>query len=465
MSLRYAVTILVLMCLALMAGCGKSEPTGTPPATATLTGTDILRTIATELPATAPSPSPISTPTETARPTRVASPTPTALTTPQTGVPTPSTIAPPLSLVDRTAADLSQSASKEVGGLTITILYDNNAYDGRLKTEWGFAALVEYGEHTLLFDSGADGPTLLDNMAHLGFDPRVIEVAVISHDHGDHTGGLEGLLDTGVRPKVYVPAAFPTRFKENVRLHTELVEVGAPLEILPGVYSTGELGSTIVEQALVVETQEGIVVITGCAHPGIVSMVRQAQQVAEGKIALVLGGFHLGRANRSQLDRILADFRQSGVKHVAPTHCTGEGAIAPFAEAYGADYIQAGAGRVIRVESGSIGDAAGKMPDYWPTRGWRTSTPEGQGMDSGLLAEMLGVIHEERYDIDSVSVIRNGYLVADATVYPFRADSKHVIRSCTKSLVSALIGIAIEKSYIEGIEGNLSLSYLKRIWW
>jgi 7,8-dihydropterin-6-yl-methyl-4-(beta-D-ribofuranosyl)aminobenzene 5'-phosphate synthase len=234
--------------------------------------------------------------------------------------------------------------------LRISVLYDNNAYDARLKTEWGFAALVEYVGHTLLFDTGGDGPMLLGNMARMGLDPQMIEVVVISHDHGDHTGGLEGLLDTGVRPTVYVPAAFPSRFKDNVRSRTELVEVGDPLEILPGVYSTGALGSTIVEQALVVETQTGIVVITGCAHPGIVDVVRQAQDVAEGEIALVLGGFHLGRVHPSQLERIVADFRQLGVKRVAPTHCTGEDAIAAFAEAYGADYIHGGVGRVIVVE-------------------------------------------------------------------------------------------------------------------
>ncbi|UCG79871.1 MAG: serine hydrolase [Desulfobacterales bacterium] len=89
---------------------------------------------------------------------------------------------------------------------------------------------------------------------------------------------------------------------------------------------------------------------------------------------------------------------------------------------------------------------------YWPTEGWRTSTPEEQGMDSETLADMLHTIQERGYDIDSVSVIRNGYMVVDAYVHPFSPGSKHVIHSCTKSIISALVGIAIEKGYIKSVE-------------
>ncbi|HEY5672029.1 MAG TPA: serine hydrolase [Anaerolineales bacterium] len=73
-------------------------------------------------------------------------------------------------------------------------------------------------------------------------------------------------------------------------------------------------------------------------------------------------------------------------------------------------------------------------------------------MDSELLAEMMVAILERGYEIDSVSIIRNGYLVADVSVYPFRPNTKHVIHSCTKSIVSILIGIAIEQGYIEGVQ-------------
>ena len=89
---------------------------------------------------------------------------------------------------------------------------------------------------------------------------------------------------------------------------------------------------------------------------------------------------------------------------------------------------------------------------YWPTAGWRSSTPEEQGMDSGLLSAMLGEILEKNYEIDSVTVVRNGYMVADVSIHPFSSTSKHNIYSCTKSVVSALVGIAIDQGYIEGLQ-------------
>ena len=73
-------------------------------------------------------------------------------------------------------------------------------------------------------------------------------------------------------------------------------------------------------------------------------------------------------------------------------------------------------------------------------------------MDSEMLADMLETIQEKDFDIDSVVVVRNGYMLVDATVYPFKPGSRHIIYSCTKSVVSALIGIAIDKGYIKGVD-------------
>ena len=96
--------------------------------------------------------------------------------------------------------------------------------------------------------------------------------------------------------------------------------------------------------------------------------------------------------------------------------------------------------------------ATPEPPTYWPTEGWRTSTPEEQGMDSEMLADMLETVKEQDYDVDSVVVVRHGYMVVDATVYPFKPGSRHIIYSCTKSVVSALVGIAIDEGYIEGVD-------------
>jgi 7,8-dihydropterin-6-yl-methyl-4-(beta-D-ribofuranosyl)aminobenzene 5'-phosphate synthase len=196
----------------------------------------------------------------------------------------------------------------------------------------------------VLFDTGGDSATLLGNMAKVDLDPEAIDAVVLSHIHGDHTGGLMGLLDSGARPTVYMPAAFPASFKADVRARTDLVEVTGPMEVMPGVYTTGQVGSGIVEQALVVETSAGLVIVTGCAHPGIVEMVRRAKEVTAGEVALVMGGFHLGGASRGQIEGIIAEFHRLGVEQVAPCHCTGDQARRMFAEAFGTGCTLAGVG-------------------------------------------------------------------------------------------------------------------------
>jgi CubicO group peptidase (beta-lactamase class C family) len=90
--------------------------------------------------------------------------------------------------------------------------------------------------------------------------------------------------------------------------------------------------------------------------------------------------------------------------------------------------------------------------DYWPTEEWQYTTPEEQGINSELLAEALLVIQKEDYDIDSMLVIRHGYIVADAYLYPTRQTTKHHLYSVTKSFISALTGIAIDEGYIAGVD-------------
>jgi 7,8-dihydropterin-6-yl-methyl-4-(beta-D-ribofuranosyl)aminobenzene 5'-phosphate synthase len=237
--------------------------------------------------------------------------------------------------------------------LTITIVYDNNTYDPRLRTAWGFSCLIEYRGQVILFDTGGDAPKLLANMATLGIDPSEIEAVVLSHNHGDHTGGLSGLLPVaGDDLTVFVPHSFPARFKDAVRTRAQLVEVTKPREIGEEVYTTGELGTGIIEQSLVVNTDEGLVVVTGCAHPGIVEVVRKAKALSDDEVYVVLGGFHLGGKSRKEIEGIHSEFRRLGVQKVAPCHCTGEQAIRMFRQEYGGDFIQAGAGKVIRVLCG-----------------------------------------------------------------------------------------------------------------
>ncbi len=226
--------------------------------------------------------------------------------------------------------------------LKVTVLYDNTAIDSRLKPDWGFAALVEYGTHTLLFDTGAVGSILLDNMRELGVKPQSIEAIVLSHEHGDHTSGLQALMDAGDRPTIYTPFKVTNDFKERLHIQTNVVEVTGPLTIFPGVHLT-RTQVFPVEQTLALETRDGTAVLIGCAHPGLATMVRLALAAAPGRIRLVAGGFHVQTIGKSEL----AELRQLGVESVMPTHCTGQDAIKQFQAEYGDAFVAGGVGRTV----------------------------------------------------------------------------------------------------------------------
>jgi 7,8-dihydropterin-6-yl-methyl-4-(beta-D-ribofuranosyl)aminobenzene 5'-phosphate synthase len=250
----------------------------------------------------------------------------------------------------------TETAEKETDmpvthSLTITIVFDNNLLDSRLKSTWGFSALIEYQDQILLFDTGGDGSILMENMRILGIDPENIDSVVLSHAHRDHTGGLGALLGTGARPIVYIPPSFAASFKNQVSALTEVTEVTPGYQIAERMFSTGEMGKDIPEQALVITTEDGLVIITGCAHPGIVEIVTQARSIFDEPVQLVLGGYHLRSKSEAEIEAILKDFRRLGVKKVAPSHCTGDYAIAMFAAEFGDDFILAGVGKTIQLEN------------------------------------------------------------------------------------------------------------------
>jgi len=250
---------------------------------------------------------------------------------------------------NRAAAAAEKTAgSKANSTLKITVLYDNFHHSGDLRTNWGFACLVELGDTVVLLDTGGDSATLMHNIDELGIDLKRVQVLVLSHDHGDHTGGLQGVLERCPGLKVYACDSFSPRTKREVKAHGgELVDVTGPMEIAPGIHSTGELGAAIHEQSLVVVTGNGIVVITGCAHPGIVGIVRKAKQIVDGDVLLVMGGFHLMGTAEKVVARAASDLKDLGVRQVSPTHCIGESAMEQFSEAFGENFIPGGVGLVV----------------------------------------------------------------------------------------------------------------------
>ena len=232
----------------------------------------------------------------------------------------------------------------------LTVLYDNYPFQDGCVADWGFSVLIEGLEKTILFDTGTREDLFLKNIEVLKIDLEKIDLVVISHDHGDHTGGLPAFLRKKAGIPVYIPfganAALQAVVKEKGGL---VIPVKEPLTFFPGVLSTGDLGEAIHEQALVLDTPKGLIVVTGCAHPGIVRILEKAREVGKKDIWMVLGGFHLARTAPAEVEKIIVRFKELGVQRVGATHCTGDAAIGMFRKAYGPDFVEMGVGRKIEL--------------------------------------------------------------------------------------------------------------------
>jgi 7,8-dihydropterin-6-yl-methyl-4-(beta-D-ribofuranosyl)aminobenzene 5'-phosphate synthase len=236
---------------------------------------------------------------------------------------------------------------------TLTVLFDNtlNTASGSACTAgWGFSALIEGVGRTILFDSGAEEAVFQKNVAALNVDLKKVDLVFISHDHDDHTAGLGVMLGKRAGVPVYVPAAADAGFQAGVRgKGGKVIAVKDPQLLFPSVLSTGDLGNAIHEQALVIDTPRGLVVVTGCAHPGIVSILEKAKVVGKKDVWMVVGGFHLYQTPPAAVEAIIARFKELGVQRVGATHCTGDPAIAMFRKAFGAGFVELGVGRKVQL--------------------------------------------------------------------------------------------------------------------
>ncbi|MBN1546999.1 MAG: MBL fold metallo-hydrolase [Syntrophaceae bacterium] len=242
-----------------------------------------------------------------------------------------------------------QPAAGSTAGGVITVLYDNNRLNLGLKARWGFSCLVEGYEKSILFDTGGDSSVLLYNMGRLGIKPSKIEVIILSHNHSDHTGGARGFLMENNDVLVYLPNSFPGSFKQMLAsLGAHVKEISGAKKLFHGVYTSGELGNNLIEHSLIIKTDAGLVIITGCAHPGVVEIIQKAKEITgENKIYLVMGGFHLAGEPTSRIKSILEEFKCLSVQKAAPCHCSGDEARRLFKQAYAANCIECGVGKRI----------------------------------------------------------------------------------------------------------------------
>jgi len=238
----------------------------------------------------------------------------------------------------------------EDGTMRLTVVFDNYAGSDEYRTGWGFACVAQVAGTTVLFDTGADGDMLVGNMAAAGISPEEIDMVVLSHIHGDHTGGLDDIVALNPGVTVYAPPCFPESFGNDVRRRgAEFVEAAPGQRLAEHVLTTGQVDGPVGEQALVLEAAGGLVVITGCAHPGVDRMVAAAKQRCGGGVGLVFGGFHLGGASRARIEEIARSLQAMGVQRAGPCHCSGDSARQVFAELFGEGYLDVHVGSRLQI--------------------------------------------------------------------------------------------------------------------
>lgn len=182
---------------------------------------------------------------------------------------------------------------------------------------------MEEYNRKILFDTGANGSILLENMKKLNIDPTMIDIIFISHSHGDHVGGLLDVLRIH-QTKVYVPSSCSKHFRG-----TDFVSVKDPVQIYENIFSTGELGK--IEQSLLIKKRTGVVVIVGYSHPRVKNILDVASQF--GKVTALIGGLH-GFNNFNLIKDVL---------YVCPAHCTRN--KSKIRQLFPSKYIGGGTGR------------------------------------------------------------------------------------------------------------------------
>ncbi|MCM8776520.1 MAG: MBL fold metallo-hydrolase [Candidatus Omnitrophica bacterium] len=228
--------------------------------------------------------------------------------------------------------------------MNIKLLVDKKVPSREYASGWGFSAFIN---GRVLFDTGCDGKRLLKNMAKMEIDIERIESVVISHNHWDHWGGLKDFLrqHPGIQMWLGRDGFEKSRIRQSLPPGPVTHYPGRFSAVADNIYSTGEIEGRYLfkkmpEQSLVLKTANGLTVVTGCAHPGIIKILETVREQFKEKIYLVLGGFHLFGKRRKTIRAIISRFQELGVEKAAPCHCSGKTALAMFHEAFGHNFIE-----------------------------------------------------------------------------------------------------------------------------
>jgi 7,8-dihydropterin-6-yl-methyl-4-(beta-D-ribofuranosyl)aminobenzene 5'-phosphate synthase len=268
----------------------------------------------------------------------------------------------------------------------VTVIYDAFGKPSSLERGWGYSALVEYGGKRILFDAGGQYQAFADNVRKLKIDLKTLDFVVISHRHGDHTGGLAYVLQQNPKVKVYAPletGSFgtppsPPAAKALLRnaagitpdlryfngTPPDKLSIDSPWpgakftlidksqEIAPGLFLVRTVSDSkgtleLNELSLAIKTPQGLALVVGCSHPGIERILEAASQF-DTRIYTIVGGLHLVDKSDQQVSEVVNNFQSRWhIERVAAGHCTGEYAQVELERVFGGRHDHSGVGEVI----------------------------------------------------------------------------------------------------------------------
>lgn len=269
-----------------------------------------------------------------------------------------------------------------VKNVQITVLIEDSKSSTKpsLKAKHGLAYLIKAKVNNsnlaIMMDTGPTPEVLLHNVDAMDINLQNVDVIALSHGHYDHTGGLIAALKQ-IRKRVPV-IAHPTVFGPKLKIMPHLKFIGAPfnasevesvggipllaadpVKIADGITTTGEVprrtafekvrdfwtvqngrfleDKMLDDQSLIIDVEnKGLVVVSGCAHSGIINTIKYAQKITENnKVYAVLGGFHLGNAENKRIQATVDELEKIDPKFIGPCHCTGKKATQKIAETFG----------------------------------------------------------------------------------------------------------------------------------
>ncbi|MDT9546517.1 MAG: MBL fold metallo-hydrolase [Chlorobium phaeovibrioides] len=268
--------------------------------------------------------------------------------------------------------------------IRISVIVDNTPLSG-FSSEHGFSLWIEAGGSTLLFDTGR-ATAFASNLRQLDIELSRANMLVLSHGHYDHTGGVAHVLQEvpamkvcmhpgaltrrwSIREGVAKPTDMPADGKEAIRAlnPSQILNATGPMEILPGIWVTGPVprvskfedpggpffldtegaAPDAIEDdlSLWIKTTEGLVIIAGCCHSGLVNTINYIRTVSgEKRIASVVGGLHLSSATTERLENTVQALKKFSIGRIHTSHCTGNEATELFAHRLGCPVSATAAG-------------------------------------------------------------------------------------------------------------------------